>query len=161
MGGKFNPSNGRRHMYGEQEEDSDAYHEPIEVDWFPGMGTLVHRNVYEKIGSLDEKNFPQYHGDSDYTFRAKKAGFRLVAFPQLIIYNDNTNTGLKHGGNAGGLIKSLTSIKSNYNLKKDIVFYRKHTNSPLAYFLLFNKYFRYTGGFYKWKILNALGIKKN
>ncbi len=161
MGGKFNPSNGRRFMYGEREEDSEVYRKTIEVDWFPGMGTLVHRSVYDKIGLLDEKNFPQYHGDSDYTFRAKKAGFSLIAFPQLIIYNDITNTGLKHGGNTAGLYKSLTSIKSNYNLKKDIAFYRKHADSLLAYFLLFNKYFRYSGGFFKWKILNAIGIKKN
>ncbi len=161
MGGKFNPYSGRRYMHGEQEEDSDAYSKPMEVDWFPGMGTLIHSKVFDKIGLLDEKNFPQYHGDSDYTFRAKKAGFRLIAFPELIIHNDNTNTGLKHGGKSGDLYKTLTSIKSNYNLKKDIIFYRKHANSPLAYILLLNKYFRYVGGFYKWKFLNVLGINRN
>lgn len=161
MGGKFNPHNGRRFMYGEQQKDNDDYGRPIFVDWFPGMGTLLHRKVFDKIGLLDEKNFPQYHGDSDFTFRARKAGFKLIAFPQLVIYNDNTNTGLKHGGKSDDLYKSLTSIKSNFNLNKDILFYKKHSSSPLAYFLLFNKYFRYVGGFYKWKILNAFGISKS
>lgn len=161
MGGKFNPLTGRRFMYGEQQEDCDYYAEPLEVDWFPGMGTLLPRKVFEKIGMLDEENFPQYHGDSDYTFRARREGFKLIAFPQLIIYNDNANTGLKHKGKSDNLYKTLISIKSNYNLNKDILFYRKHANSPLAYFLLFNKYFRYIGGFYKWKILNMLGISKS
>ncbi len=160
MGGRFSPTSGRRYMYGEQQEDGDAFRKPFEVDWFPGMGTLMHRDVFDKIGLLDADNFPQYHGDSDYTFRTKKAGFTLIAFPQLVIHNDNSNSGLKHEGRSEGLYKTLTNIKSNYNLRKDIIFYRKHTNSPLAYVLLFNKYFRYIGGFYKWKFLNAFGINK-
>jgi GT2 family glycosyltransferase len=160
MGGRFNPRKGSRYMYGGNQADSETFMKPIEVDWFPGMGTLIHRKVFDRIGLLDEKNFPQYHGDSDFTYRAKLAGFRLVAFPELVIYNDISNTGIKHGGSFGNLFKSLTSIKSNSNIKKDLVFYRKHASSPLAYFYLVNKYTRYIGGFYKWKFLNFFGIRK-
>lgn len=160
MGGRFNPVTGKRHMYGEFCEDGELYREPFEVDWFPGMGTIIHKSVFERIGLLDEEKFPQYHGDSDFTYRAKKSGFRLIVHPRLVIYNDVSNTGLKHSGKFKELYGSLTSIKSNYNLIKDIFFYRKHSRSPIAFIPLLNKYFRYIGGFYKWKLLNALGVKK-
>jgi GT2 family glycosyltransferase len=160
MGGRFNPDNGIRYMFGGMQTDSDAFRQPLEVDWFPGMGTLIHRKVFESIGMLDSENFPQYHGDSDFTYRAKKAGFKLIAFPSLIIYNDNTNTGMIHGGSSRNLYRSLTSIKSNFNIRKELFFYRKHARSPLAYLYVMRNYFRYIGGFYKWKFLNAFGIKK-
>ena len=161
MGGNFNPRNGSRYMYGEQQRDSLTFRKPLEVDWLPGMGTIIHRDVFDKIGLVDEKNFPQYHGDSDFTYRAKKAGFKLIAFPELVIYNDTTNTGLIHQGSFSNLYKSLTDIKSNFNIKKDIKFFRKHASSSLAYLFLIKKYFRYIGGFFKWKILNFFGVKKH
>lgn len=160
MGGRFNPVNGKRYMYGQQQMDSDVFRKPLEVDWLPGMGTLIHRKVFDRVGMVDEKNFPQYHGDSDFTYRAKKAGFKLIAFPELVIYNDTTNTGLSHQGKFSNLYKSLTSIKSLFNIKKELAFYKRHAKSPFAYFVLLDKYFRYIGGFYKWKFLNYFGIKK-
>lgn len=160
MGGKFDPYNGIKFMYGEQTPDNENFSKPLEVDWFPGMGTTIHRSVFEKIGFLDEINFPQYHGDSDFTFRAKKAGFRLMVFPELNIYNDNTNTGLIHQSSIRKLIHSLKSIKSNYNIRKDFLFYKKHSTSIMAYHVLLNKYFRYIGGFLKWQLFELFGIKK-
>ncbi len=160
MGGKFDPAKGTRFMYGMQQKDCDTYQKPFEVDWFPGMGTIIHRTVFERIGLLDAKNFPQYHGDSDFTFRAKKAGFKLIAYPELVIYNDTSNTGLSHEGSLSNLFKSLTSIKSKFNIHKDIIFFRKHASSYYAYLLLMNKYFRYIGGYCKWKFLNYFGVKK-
>jgi GT2 family glycosyltransferase len=160
MGGVFYPSSGKRKNYAELEKDKDEYQVPVEVDWFPGMGTTIPAEVYEKIGFLDEERFPQYHGDSDFTYRAKKAGFRLIAHPKLIIYNDNKNTGLIHKGKISNLFKSLSSIKSNYNFRKDFAFYRKHAGSIKAYQFLFARYIRYIGGFFKWKILRLIGISK-
>ena len=160
MGGRFNPKNGDRFMYGEMQPDNNLFQKPFEVDWFPGMGTAIHKSVFETIGFLDEKNFPQYHGDSDYTFRARKAGFKLIAFNQLRIKNDNTNTGIKHQGSLKYLYQSLTGIKSNYNIKKDFLFFKKHATSPIAYKQLFHKYFRYIGGFLKWSILGVIGIHR-
>jgi GT2 family glycosyltransferase len=160
MGGKFDPKKGTKFMYGERKPDSEEFKKTITVDWFPGMGTCFHKSVYEKIGYVDEINFPQYHGDSDFTFRAKKAGFNLIAFPELIIYNDNSNTGTKHSNSFRKLYLSITGIKSNYNLKKNILFLKKHSASPRAYLLLLRKYFRYIGGFLKWKLMSWVGIKK-
>lgn len=160
MGGRFDSASGTFYLYGPNHNYKGSFQQPTEADWLPGMGTTIHHSVFRKIGFCDEKRFPQYHGDSDFTYRAKKAGFRLFAYPNLIIYNDTTNTGLIHGGSFKNLFKSLTIIKSNFNLKKDIAFYRKHATSLWAYIPLLNKYFRYIGGLIKWKVLNTIGIKK-
>ena len=160
MGGRFDPVKGSRYLYGSRQKDSEAFSKPIEVDWLPGMGTIIHRKVFDKIGLVDEQNFPQYHGDSDFTYRAKKAGFKLITFPDLILYNDITNTGIIHHGSFSNLFQSLYSIKSNFNIRKDIIFFKKHAISSFAYFSLINKYFRYIGGFLKWKFLNFFGITK-
>lgn len=161
MGGRFEPKKGVKYMYGQGKRDGLEFGKPLDVDWFPGMGTCFHSSIINKIGFLDEKNFPQYHGDSDYTFRAKKAGFQLIAFPQLIIYNDKSSSGIVHEGSIKKLFSSVTSIRSNFNINKNILFLKKHATSPVAYLPLLKKYIKYFGGFIKWKLLGLIGKKKS
>lgn len=160
MGGVFNLSTGFKSMIGSGEKDNEKYSVPVYCDWLTGMGTITHSSVYDHIGMLDDHNFPQYHGDSDFTLRAKKAGYKIMVSPNLKIYNDTTNTGLKHNESVKGLYSSLFSIRSNYNIKKDFLFYKKHATSIFAYRVLFKKYLKYIGGFFKWKILSTLGVKR-
>jgi GT2 family glycosyltransferase len=161
MGGLFDPKTGYKSLIGSAEKDQEKYQHVTECNWLPGMGTITHKSVYERIGMLDEKNFPQYHGDSDFTFRAFKKGIRILVYPDLVIYNDTHHSGIRHGGSSKRLIQSMFSIKSNYNISKDFNFYKKHSESLSAYSVLFRKYYNYIGGFLKWKILGWFGIKKN
>jgi GT2 family glycosyltransferase len=160
MGGLFNPRNGKKSMMGNDMPDSEKFNEPREADWLAGMGTLIHASVYQKIGMLDAKNFPQYHGDSDFTFKAKKNGYKIIVYPELKIYNDKRQSGLQHGESLKRLMESLVSIRSNYNIKKDFMFYKIHTKCPRAYLPMIAKYVSYIGGFFKWKILNLFGLKR-
>jgi GT2 family glycosyltransferase len=75
MGGIFDSGNGKKFMTGMNQKDSEEYITVHKADWLPGMGTILHRSVIDKIGLLDAKNFPQYHGDSDFTLRAKLSMF--------------------------------------------------------------------------------------
>lgn len=161
MGGTFDPVTGFKSMVGSGMPDSDNYQKEIEVDWLPGMGTVTHQSVYKKIGMLDDENFPQYHGDSDFTFRAKQNGYKIVVNPLLKIYNDNSHSGLIHRESFRGLVNSLFSIRSNYNIIKDIKFYNRYSKSIRAYNILINRYFKYIGGFIKWKLLGIFGVKKD
>lgn len=161
MGGVFEPRSGKKFTLGMNEEDSESFEQIKEVDWLPGMGTLIHKSVYSKIGQVNDKDFPQYHGDSDFTLRAKLAGYQIRTFPQLKIWNDKSNSGLEHYNNLSLLIRSLHDIKSNYHIGKDFLFYHKYASSPVAYKALLLKYYFYIGGFLKWKTLSLLGIKKN
>lgn len=160
MGGFFNPVTGKKPQLGSFAPDSTEFEMMTSVDWLPGMGTIVHADVIRKIGYWDNVNFPQYHGDSDFTYRAKLAGFSLLVYPQLKIWNDITNTGLEHKGRFSVLMRSLKHVKSYYNIRIDIKFYRKFARSPLAYTELLVKYGRLIGGFFKWKLLNAIGVQK-
>jgi GT2 family glycosyltransferase len=160
MGGLFNPKSGEKSMIGTHKKNSDAYEKQIDCDWLTGMGTITHNSVYRETGLLDEHNFPQYHGDADFTFRAKKSGYSIITDPSLIIYNDTRHSGLKHDERFMQLWRSLFSIRSNFNIKKDFLFYRKHSTSLLAYKVPLMKYIKYTGGFIKWKILHFFGIQR-
>ena len=160
MGGMFDPKTGRKSVVGCEMPDGDDFQNEIEVDWLPGMGTVTHQSVYKKIGMLDDKNFPQYHGDSDFTFRAKQNGYKIVVNPELKIYNDNSHSGVVHQESFKGLVNSLFSTQSNYNLTKDFKFYNRYASSFKAYFFLFNRYLRYIGGFFKWKLFGIFGVNK-
>lgn len=161
MGGVFDTHNGKKYMIGMNETDNDQYKDPIEVDWLPGMGTFIHASVFDKIGLVDNEDFPQYHGDSDFTFRAKLAGMKIVVYPSLKIWNDKSNSGLMHQNDYKLLIRSLKDIKSNYHFSKDVNFYRRYATSARAYQTLAYKYCYYIGGFLKWKLLNSIGISKH
>jgi GT2 family glycosyltransferase len=160
MGGRFNNKSGKYNLYGFGEKDNENFENIIEADWFGGMGTTIHKKVFETIGYFNEKNFPQYHGDSDFGLRAKKAGIGIFVFPELKIWNDRKNTGFSNYDSFKIFLKSLTSIKSNFNIKKEIRFYRTHAESIFAYKAILRKYFRHIGGFFKWKILGLFNINR-
>ncbi|MHC1775943.1 MAG: glycosyltransferase family 2 protein [Lentimicrobium sp.] len=161
MGGLFDEHSGSKFIIGMNKADANTYNVITDADWLPGMGTLIHKSLFEKIGFVNAKDFPQYHGDSDFTYRAKLAGYPIKVFPQLKIWNDKSNSGLQHFNNVRLLIRSLNDIKSNYHIGKDLLFYRKYASSPIAYTNLISKYYYYIGGFIKWKFLSLLGLSKN
>ncbi len=160
MGGIFNPITGYKNMIGTNMQDNDQLQKNIECDWLTGMGTITPASVYNKIGMVDEKTFPQYHGDSDFTYRAKKNGYKLIVSPLLKIYNDTGNSGLIHDDNMSNLFRSLFSIRSSYNFLKEYKFYRKHSKSFRAYIQMLAKYYKYVGGFFKWKLFKIIGRER-
>lgn len=160
MGGRFNPVNGKYFMYGYFKPDGPDYSKVWEADWLTGMGTVVPSNVIDKSGYWNSRDFPQYHGDSDFTYRAKLKGFKIKVFPDLVLYNNTKSSGIEHDGNLKKLILLLTSTRSKSNFRYIYKFYRLHSVSLLAYYTLFMHYFRIFGGFFKWKILGLFRISK-
>ncbi len=116
FGGVFNPKNGEKYMIGYNLPDSEAFQDVKSVDWLPGMGTLIPVNVIRNIGYWDAEVFPQYHGDSDFTYRAKKAGYQVNVFPQLVLWNDKSSSGIVHGVSLKGLFRSMSSSRSITNI---------------------------------------------
>ena len=160
FGGIFNPRNGVKYLVGSNLPDSTEFNHPIEVDWMPGMGTLIPTSAIDEVGLWDEKAFPQYHGDSDFTLRAKMTGYKVVAYPQLKLWNDKSSTGLSHGDTLKGLYLTLTDIRSGSNLSKNFLFYKRHATSFFAYRVLVIQYIRLVGGYFKWKFLSLFGRTK-
>jgi len=61
-------------------KDTGQFSEPVEVDYISGAAMMIRRDVIEKVGMLDE-NFPMYYEDTDFCFRARKAGFEVWYVP--------------------------------------------------------------------------------
>jgi GT2 family glycosyltransferase len=160
MGGFYNPFTGKKTQLGWFMPDDQVFEKTVSVDWLPGMGTILHTDVIRKIGYWDNISFPQYHGDSDFTYRAKLAGYKIIVYPRLKLWNDISNTGIEHKGNLKTLLHSLRHIKSYNNIRIDLLFYKKYAKSPYAYLELLKKYGRLIGGYFKWKVLNFIGINK-
>lgn len=120
LGGKVDWKRGKLWMLGHGQRDDGRWNEPVEADWLPGMSVLVPSAVFQMGIWVDESSFPQYSGDSDFTMRARKAGFRLIVRPQSRVYNKVSSSGLDTRLIKGlepftlkAFFTSLTSIKSS------------------------------------------------
>ena len=69
------------------ERDDPSFRAPFECQYVEGSCMLVKRTVIEEVGTLDEAFAPAYYEDTDYCFRAREAGFRLVYSPYSEIYH--------------------------------------------------------------------------
>jgi len=157
MGCTFDPQTGRSTLIDTNQPDQPKYNRIISADWAAGMGTLIPKEVFPRVGFWDARAFPQYHGDSDFALRARQKGVRLVIHPDLKIWNDKTSTGLAHNNSFGKLLQSFFSLKSNHNVLKNIRFCHRHAESVFAYGNLIKMYVGYIGGFFKWKLLALVG----
>lgn len=159
MGGYFDTKSGQMGIYKDITQlrnNNKVGSHCYRVDWLPGMGTLIHRSVFEKIGYWDENNFPQYYGDSDFILRAKKNGIAAYVHLDSVLWNDTETTGIVHGGSFMKLIRSLITRKSYYDFRASFMFAIKHTDCYLtAVRFLVVKYVRYIGGFFKHRFIGA------
>jgi GT2 family glycosyltransferase len=59
--------------------------EVADVTHSPGRGLLIPAAVFSRIGLFDSARFPQYAADYDFTHRARRAGFRVIRDPHVIL----------------------------------------------------------------------------
>lgn len=76
---------------GVDEVDRGQYDQPEETDFISGCAMFVKREVFKKIGLLDEKYF-LYLEDADFCQRAKKKGFRLLYEPEGRLWHVNAGS---------------------------------------------------------------------
>jgi hypothetical protein len=55
--------------------------EPQPIDWIPGASMMVRSAVFDTVGGFDE-NYFLYFEETDFCFRAKKAGFSTWYVPE-------------------------------------------------------------------------------
>lgn len=90
-GGNFDLANVLGSHRGVDEEDKGQYDETSETDYVTGAAMLVKKEVFEKIGLLDERYF-LYYEDSDFCYRAKMVGFKIIYVPEALVYHANAQT---------------------------------------------------------------------
>jgi GT2 family glycosyltransferase len=87
----FSPATGRmRHRaFGAAVESLDA--RAARVDGVSGCAMLVRREVFERIGLLDEEYFFSFE-DLDFCLRAREAGFATLSVPGASVYHQGGAT---------------------------------------------------------------------
>ncbi|MDB5023991.1 MAG: glycosyltransferase family 2 protein [Mucilaginibacter sp.] len=152
----FNKFTGSKKGIGYNEKDSDKYNAVMKVDWAGGMGTLIPVSILTKLNFFDAKKFPQYFGDFDFFLRAKENGYNSYAIPTLKIYNDRATTGIHKVTNFKDFKNLLRSNRSMYNLKQNVEFTRRHSNTVISWLRLLLIYCYHT----VMLITNILSIRK-
>jgi GT2 family glycosyltransferase len=72
-----------------------ANHEFISCDLLPGRGTLIPVCAFREFGLFDDKRFPHYGADEEFSNRCKKNGYNLVVSTYSIVKSYVDETGLK------------------------------------------------------------------
>ena len=85
-GDRFDCLNGGFHDMGQGQVDKGQYDRMEEVDSVPGGFTFFTRAVAEKVPFIDERYFI-YFEDSDWCFRVRKAGFKLMTSARAKVYH--------------------------------------------------------------------------
>ena len=106
-GGKIDWQNVLGVHIGVDEVDNGQYDKESEIEFATGACMLVKREVFERIGYLDEKYF-LYLEDLDFCVRAKKAGFKILFEPAAIIWHKNASS----TGGSGSKLQDYYFTKS-------------------------------------------------
>jgi len=93
------------------------------VTYLPGRGLLIPRVVFEKIGLFDEKHFPHYMADYEFTLMAAKNGFSLFC-----AWNAKIGTYPEASG-----AKQLKNVKSLRAYKEHLFGIKGGANLPLFF----------------------------
>jgi GT2 family glycosyltransferase len=87
LGGKWDSATGTFNFIGlRQKEDGKKWQHPEEIDYVCGAGLIVKRCVFETIGDLDPRFFLIWE-ESDFCFRARRAGFKTMTCPQAHLWH--------------------------------------------------------------------------
>jgi GT2 family glycosyltransferase len=99
---------------------------PLQVDALVGNGVLIPVDVFRAVGIYDNKWCPQYHGDTEFTYRAAAFGFRSIVAFDAVVYNNDYVAQHQHS-----IWDALFSKRSPYYWKPFFRFY--HVHAPFIY----------------------------
>jgi len=90
---------------------------PFDADWVMGTGFIIRRDLFERIGRMDEAYF-LYMEDVDLCARVWGAGSRVVCVPHAKLVHDHQRSSAAGPlSNAGRMhLKSLSIFAKKYRL---------------------------------------------
>jgi hypothetical protein len=71
-----------KNVHVNEQKSQDSY----ETQYITGCAMLIKKEVFQKIGLLDEDYF-LYYEDADFCVRAKKSGFKILIAPSAEVYH--------------------------------------------------------------------------
>jgi len=100
-----------------KETDRGQYDSIKEVEWVTGCCFLIKRALMESIGLFD-KDYFYYWEETDYCFRARKAGYKTIYVPQAKVW---------HKG--GRSVKKVWGRSRYYMERNRFIFMKKHATA--------------------------------
>jgi GT2 family glycosyltransferase len=122
-GGYFSALHGSSRHFGFVQKDDGRFDQARAVSYNPTCCMLIKREVFDRVGLMDA-NYFVYFDDTDFCWRAHRAGVKLFYLPAAR---------LKHK------VSSLTGVQSSFTI-------RYHTRNHVYYFL--KNYSRWRAFFY-------------
>lgn len=104
------------------EKDSEKYSTYKEVEYAPTCFMLIHRDVFDKVGMMDEKYFV-YYDDTDFVWRCvHKNGLKISFFPtSTLLHKESVST----GGVGSDFKVYYLNRNARYFAKKNLKGFRK------------------------------------
>jgi len=121
-GGRFDAASGELSAPNAGTTDEGCQQDLIDSDWLTGCCVLLKRRVLEKLGLLDERFFI-YWGDTDFSLRIRKAGFRIAVAPGAHIWH---KVSLSTGGDD-------SPLKAYHKVRGQLLFMKLHAPHALIH----------------------------
>ncbi len=122
-----------------------------EVSIFPGRGLLLPRKLIDTIGLFDEKEFPHYMADYDYTALARRNGFEIYCNydARLLTYPDESGDHkLRKNKTIANYYNHLFGIKGGGNLKNFTRYTLRNSPAPMIPLHLIKGYMQRIFGYF-------------
>jgi len=116
-GGEVHLARGTARHIGIRERDIGQFQTPRDIDYVTGCALLARRDVYERIGRLDD-GYLAYYEDTDFCMRARRAGFRIRYVPEGTLWH-------RISASTGG---QLGRRKISRKLKSTLRFLRRYAS---------------------------------
>lgn len=112
----------------------------VSADALTGCGVLVPVSCFASVGFYEVAALPHYHGDSEFVFRAKRAGHGVYVDTAAKVWFDRTPT------RTLTLFEVLFSRKSTFRIQSIWAFHRRHCPFYLIPWSIFRHYARFASG---------------
>ena len=109
------------------EELSHRDEEVIDVDFLPGTAVMAPVSLVRRVGPVSGSQLRHYHADSEFSWRVKRNGYRVLVGRDLIICHDLEATGTTSGFrriSPSTLLQSFFTVRSGNCLLYKIRFAR-------------------------------------
>jgi GT2 family glycosyltransferase len=99
---------------GAGEKDVNQFNADAEVEGVVFACAYIKREVYERVGPLDEDYF-SYFEDSDYCLKARSHGFKVVCCGSAtVVHHENTSTKVNKVSHGGMFLESQKTFKRKW-----------------------------------------------
>lgn len=116
--------------YGDGKDDAPEFNVAKQITYAPTCFMFVESSVFKTVGMMDEKYFA-YYDDTDFVFRALKAGYKMYYEPSLtVLHKVSSSTG------GGGSVFYIY-----YSNRNKIYFTRKNLRGIVKYFAICYTFF--------------------